>query len=249
MKKLIEILNDKRQKVAILVDPDKMNLQDDLKPLLTKIKQLRPDFILIGGSTVLIEDFENCIRIVKHHVNIPILLFPGSSSQISDLADGILFLTLISGRNPDFLIGHQIESAPLIKKMKLETIPTGYLLIDGGRTSSVAYVSQTTPIPNDQVSIAVNTSIAGEMLGLKALFLDAGSGAINPVSAKMIKAVKENTNLPLIVGGGIKTISQIEIALEAGADLVVIGNKVEEDENFLFDIKTLISSKNFASKN
>lgn len=249
MKKLYDILIDKRQKVAILVDPDKMNSQEDLKPLLSKIKQLSPDFILIGGSTVAIDDFENCIRIVKKQVQIPILLFPGSSSQISALADGILFLTLISGRNPDFLISHQIESAPLIKKMNIETIPTGYLLIDGGKTSSVAYVSQTTPIPEDQISIAVNTSIAGEMLGLKALFLDAGSGAINPVSAKMIKAVKENTTLPLIVGGGIKTISQIKIALGAGADLVVIGNKVEEDENFLFDIKTLVSSKNFSSTN
>jgi len=247
--KLYDILSDRSKKVAILVDPDKMNSTINLAPLLAKIKMLNPSFILIGGSTVGVDDFENCIRIVKKHVQIPILLFPGSPSQISSKADGILFLTLISGRNPDFLIGHQVESAPKIKKMNLESIPTGYVLIDGGKTSAVAYVSQTTPIPEDQLSIAVNTCIAGEMLGLKALFLDAGSGATNPVSATMISAIKANTGLPLIVGGGIKSLIQIETAFSAGADLVVIGNKVEEDENFLLDIKTLITNKNFFSTN
>ena len=249
MKKLYDILNDNSKKVAILVDPDKMNSRHELEPLLKKVKILSPDFILVGGSTVSSEDFENCIRIVKEEVKIPVLLFPGSSNQVSGLADGILFLSLISGRNPDYLIGHQVESAPIIKRLNIETIPTGYLLIDGGKTSSVAYVSQTTPIPEDQTSIAVNTAIAGEMLGLKAIFLDAGSGAKNPVSSKMIAAVKQQTSLPVIVGGGIKTIHQINAALGAGADLVVIGNKVEEDENFLFDIKTIMSSKNLISKN
>jgi putative glycerol-1-phosphate prenyltransferase len=169
--------------------------------------------------------------------------------QISDKADGILFLTLISGRNPDFLIGHQVESAHLIKKMDIEVIPTGYLLIDGGKTSAVSYVSQTSPIPADQTTIAVNTAIAGEMLGLDVLFMDAGSGAKHPVNVDMIAAVRKNTNIPLIIGGGIKTVEDIEAAIGAGADLVVIGNRIEEDTDFLLDIRSLLKKERIYSMN
>lgn len=246
-KTLYDILNNKSGKVAILIDPDKTNSADSLLPLVRKIELLNPAFIFVGGSTVSPEDFENCTSTIKKLTDTPVILFPGSHHQISSHADGILFLSLISGRNPDFLIGHQVESAHLLKKMDIETIPTGYLLIDGGKTTAVSYVSQTTPIPADQIQIAVNTAIAGEMLGLKAIFLDAGSGALTPVSAAMIKAVKENINIPLIVGGGLKNTFEIDAALNSGADLIVIGNRIEEDIDFLLDIK--LALENHTSKN
>lgn len=249
MKKIYDILGDGSKKVAILVDPDKMSSATDLNPLIEKIQTLNPSFIFVGGSSVDPVDFSNCVRNIKGKTALPIVIFPGSHLQISPLADAILFLSLISGRNPDFLIGHQIESAPVLRKMNLETIPTGYVLIDGGKPSSVAYISQTTPIPADQISIVVNTVIAGEMLGLKAIFLDAGSGAEKPISTEIIKAVRKNTNLPLIVGGGIKTKKQLENALGAGADLVVIGNKIEEDNHFLTDIKETLTNKKFICTN
>ncbi|MFT5818999.1 MAG: phosphoglycerol geranylgeranyltransferase [Crocinitomix sp.] len=244
---LDEILKRDDKKIAILVDPDKVNTAIDIDPLIKKIEALESAIIFVGGSTVDPVDFENCVSAIKAKCDIPVILFPGSSQQISAKADGILFLTLISGRNPDFLIGHQIESAHLIKKMDLEVIPTGYLLVDGGKTSSVSYVSQTTPIPADQITIAVKTAIAGEMLGLKALFMDAGSGADKPVSGEMIAAVKKNISIPLIIGGGLKTIEDIKTALGAGADLVVIGNRIEEDTNFLLDIKSLMKNELFYS--
>ena len=246
---LNDILKNSEKKIAILVDPDKVNTQSELNPLLKKIEALESAVIFVGGSTVDPMDFDNCISVIKENSNVPIILFPGSSMQISDKADGILFLSLISGRNPDFLIGHQVESAHLIKKMDLEVIPTGYLLIDGGKTSAVSYVSQTSPIPADQITIAVNTAIAGEMLGLDVLFMDAGSGAKHPVNVDMIAAVRKNIHIPLIVGGGIKTVENIEAAIGAGADLVVIGNRIEEDTDFLLDIKSLLRKERISSMN
>ncbi|MBK9191460.1 MAG: geranylgeranylglyceryl/heptaprenylglyceryl phosphate synthase [Crocinitomicaceae bacterium] len=227
---------NKTHSLAILIDPDKNKNQDHLKRLLKKINALAPDYIFIGGSTVSFEDLNRCIRAVKSDSKIPVIIFPGSHNQIHELADGILFLSLISGRNPDYLIGHHVESAHLLKKMKTEVIPTGYILIDGGKNSSVQYVSQTTPIPADQTTIAVKTAIAGEMLGMKAIFLDAGSGAINPVPSTMIKEVKKNLDSILIVGGGIKSSKEAEDAFNAGADIVVIGNKIEEDVDFMLDL-------------
>lgn len=244
---LDEILKRNDKKIAILVDPDKVNSTRELEPLLKKIEAIESAIIFVGGSTVSPIDFENCVSAIKEKCNIPVILFPGSSQQISAKADGILFLSLISGRNPDFLIGHQVDSAHLIKKMDLEVIPTGYMLVDGGKTTSVSYVSQTTPIPADQITIAVKTAIAGEMLGLKAIFMDAGSGADNPVKKEMIAAVKKNISIPLIIGGGLKTIEDIECALGAGADLVVIGNRIEEDTDFLLDIKSLLKNEQFYS--
>ncbi|MBN4070947.1 geranylgeranylglyceryl phosphate synthase family protein, partial [Crocinitomix catalasitica] len=159
--------------------------------------------------------------------------------QLSETADGILFLSLISGRNPDYLIGHQIQAAHHLKKMDIEVVPTAYLLVEGGKNSSVAYVSQTTPIPADQSTIAVNTAIAGEMMGMKAVFLDAGSGAKKSVVKEMIEEVKENIDVPLIVGGGIRSIDEVNAAKIAGANLIVIGNKIEEDIDFLLDLMSI----------
>jgi len=238
------ILISNERNVAILVDPDKKNETEDLIPLVERINLLSPSAIFIGGSTVNSQDFKHCITKVRELTSTPIVLFPGSHLQIDDQADSILFLSLISGRNPDFLIGHQVEAAHILKKMDLEVIPTGYMLIDGGKTSAVSYVSQTTPIPSDQTVIAVKTAIAGEMLGLKAIFMDAGSGAKKSIPTQLISDVKESISIPLIVGGGIRTIDEIDAAFNSGANLVVIGNKIEENIDFLLDIKNSIKKTN-----
>jgi putative glycerol-1-phosphate prenyltransferase len=238
MNRFLDILKNGKRKIAILIDPEKTKEQDQIDALAEKVNILKPTFLFVGGSTVNKDDLHKCIDNLKAKTDIPIILFPGSHQQISENADGILFLSLISGRNPDFLIGHQVESAHLLKEMDLEIIPTGYVLIDGGKPTAVTYISQTTPIPADQLQIASQTSIAGEMLGLKTIFLDAGSGAQQTVSKEMISAVRSAINVPLIIGGGIKSITDIDYAFEAGADLVVIGNQVEADIDFLLDIKT-----------
>lgn len=238
MNRFLDILKNGKRKIAILIDPEKTKEQDQIDALAEKVNILKPTFLFVGGSTVTKDDLHKCIDNLKAKTDIPIILFPGSHQQISENADGILFLSLISGRNPDFLIGHQVESAHLLKEMDLEIIPTGYVLIDGGKPTAVTYISQTTPIPADQLQIASQTSIAGEMLGLKTIFLDAGSGAQQTVSKEMISAVRSAINVPLIIGGGIKSITDIDYAFEAGADLVVIGNQVEADIDFLLDIKT-----------
>lgn len=245
---LIDELNEMKGGIAVLIDPDKTSQKSDLESLVQKIHLLNPSFIFIGGSTVDEADFNRCIASLKELTSIPVVIFPGSFQQLSDRADGILFLSLVSGRNPDYLIGHQVQAAPHLKKMSVEVIPTAYLLVDGGRNSSVAYVSQTTPIPYEQTTIAINTSIAGEMMGMKAVFLDAGSGARKSVSAKMISEVKKNIDVPLIVGGGIRSVEEYEAAKEAGANLIVIGNKVEENTDFLLDLMNITKEKNFTSK-
>ncbi|MEO9534079.1 MAG: geranylgeranylglyceryl/heptaprenylglyceryl phosphate synthase [Crocinitomicaceae bacterium] len=237
-----EFLNTGKKKLAILVDPDKKQSPEEFEQFAKKVNAVKPDFIFVGGSTVSAEDFNQCFDLLKNSISdIPLIIFPGGHHQINEKADGILFLSLLSGRNPDFLIGHQVQSAHLLRKMDIETIPTAYLLIDGGKVSSVSYVSQTTPIPNDQDTIAVNTAIAGEMMGFKAIFLDAGSGALTSVPCPMISAVKKNITVPLIIGGGIRSIQAIENCYEAGADIVVIGNKIEEDADFLLDLKNYFS--------
>lgn len=245
MNQVLEQISSRKKKLAVLIDPDKNQDEALLLALLKKIIALNPSFIFVGGSTVESSSFNNCIELVKKNCTIPVIIFPGSQEQIHPNADGILFLSLISGRNPDYLIGHHIETAHRLKKMNIEVIPTGYLLIDGGRNSSVQYVSQTTPIPADQHSIAVKTAIAGELLGMKAIFLDAGSGAYNSVSKKMIEEVKRNIKIPLIIGGGLKTVEQVKSAFESGADVVVVGNKIEEDVDFLLDLMELgITTRN-----
>jgi putative glycerol-1-phosphate prenyltransferase len=232
------------KQLAVLIDPDKTKDGDKLIDLIHKINLLKPHFIFVGGSTVDVKDFKKCMALIKQHSNIPVIIFPGSHLQIDEQADGILFLSLISGRNPDFLIGHQIQAAPFIKQTGMQVIPTAYMLIDGGKTSSVAYVSQTSPIPADQNIIAKNTALAGEMMGMKCVFMDAGSGALNPVPQNMIQTVKAGITIPLIVGGGLTTLEDITKAYKAGADVVVVGNKIEDDIDFLLDLKSLNLAKN-----
>ncbi len=237
--KILQLINQKSKQIAVLIDPEKCQDLDQLKLLIDKAKFAEVDFLFIGGSTVSRHEMEQTVSFIKEHSKIPLVIFPGASHQISEKADALLYLSLISGRNPDYLIGHHVQSALELYKMDLEIIPTGYILIDGGTKSSVAYVSQTTPIPRENISILKQTAIAGKLLGKKILYLDAGSGAAQPVPLKMISELKE-LNIPIIVGGGISDIDTIHSMHEAGAQIVVIGNKLEEDIDFLLDIKSYL---------
>lgn len=226
----------KKKLIAVLIDPEKNQNRATLDRLINRIQASNIDFVFVGGSTVTEEEFSFTISYLKENIALPIVIFPGSSHQISNEADGILLLNLISGRNPDFLIGHHVSAAQKIATSDLEVISTSYLLIDGGSQSSVAYISQTTPIPQHQISITYKTALAGKLIGHKALFLDAGSGAHDSVSLEIVQEMKK-LNQPLIVGGGIRSIKQIEQLHEYGANVVVIGNKIEEDLDFLLDIR------------
>ncbi|MCE2742268.1 MAG: geranylgeranylglyceryl/heptaprenylglyceryl phosphate synthase [Fluviicola sp.] len=241
MKNHINILNQFRSKkgqIAILIDPEKSNKEKELLQLIKNAEIAEIDYFFIGGSTVTKSDFEKTISILKRNTKIPIIIFPGSSQQISDEADAILYLSLISGRNPDYLIGQHVESANELYEMDIEVIPTGYILIDGGNKSSVAYVSQTTPIPRDQTSIATKTAIAGVLQGKQIIYFDAGSGAKKNIPIEMIKSV-EKLNVPIIVGGGIRKFETISEYKNSGVNVIVIGNYIENNIDFVLDLKNL----------
>lgn len=216
----------KQKQIAVLIDPEKF-LIDNARNFIENLP-VGITHIFIGGSTDPYQKTENTVRSIKAIVNIPVILFPGDHSQVTDLADGLLFLSLISGRNPEYLIGQQVRAAEKLGKSKLETIPTGYILIDGGRECAVQRVSNTKPISQKDISQIVNTALAGQLMGKKLIYLEAGSGAAFPVSPKIITAVKEAISIPLIVGGGIRSKIQQDLAFEAGADLLVIGTSFEE---------------------
>ena len=223
--------------IAVLIDPEKCDNGEKLFALLDKAAFANVDYLFVGGSTVSRSEFQQTITAIRSHSSLPLIIFPGSFHQISEEADAILFLSLISGRNPDFLIGHHIAAAHELSEMQIEVLPTGYILIDGGTKSSVAYVSQTTPIPNESLSIIRNTALAGKLLGMQLLYLDAGSGAKECVSEKCIHALRD-LELPIIVGGGIREIDQMAALHKSGASVVVIGNKLEEDIDFLLDVRS-----------
>jgi putative glycerol-1-phosphate prenyltransferase len=216
-----------RKLFSILVDPDKHD-EESLKQLAGLTNDRVVDFILVGGSLVL-GSVDETVHALKGKTNLPIVLFPGNVLQISPNADGILLLSLISGRNPEFLIGNHVIAAPVLKKIDLEIIPTGYILIENGRTTAVEYMSNTKPIPADKIDLVVATAMAGEMLGHKMIYLEAGSGALEPVNTSMIREVKKSTGIPLIVGGGIHTAEQVRQIYDAGADIIVVGSGVEEN--------------------
>jgi len=216
-----------RKLLAILVDPDKIN-PDEVKKTVKKIKKHKADYIFVGGSFLSRNHFKKVVRKFKKYTNIPVIIFPGSTTQISKKADAILLLSLISGRNPEYLIGKQVEAAPLLKQTQIETLATGYILIENNNTTTVEYITNTKPIPRDKTDLTVATAIAGEMLGLKLIYLEAGSGSSQTVPIDMIKTVKKNIKVPLIVGGGIKTKQQMLEVWNAGADLVVVGTAFEE---------------------
>jgi putative glycerol-1-phosphate prenyltransferase len=230
-----------KKQIAILIDPDKKDV-DAIITLCRDAEAAQVDHIFVGGSLLTQGVSENCVEVVKRSCNIPVILFPGSSIQIDPNADAILFLSLISGRNPDLLIGQHVIGAPIIKKYGLEVIPTGYMLIESGRTTTALYMSNTHPIPREKDDIAACTALAGEMLGLNTIFMDAGSGAKNTVTNSMIKAVSNTISIPLIVGGGIKTPEDAIEVLKSGADLIVIGNSIEEDPSLLTKMTDAVHS-------
>jgi len=225
----IQKTSEKGEKLlAILVDPDKSSL-DEIPSISKRIEKLKANFILVGGS--LVEDgvTEFFVKALKNHSKLPVILFPGDYTQITNYADGVLFLSLLSGRNPEYLIEQQIKAVPYLKNASLEIIPTGYILIDGGTKSSVLKVSNTTPISQKNVELVIHTAVAGMYKGKELIYLEAGSGAKNPVEASLITKVKQEISIPLIVGGGIKTKQQIKTAFNSGADIVVVGNAFENN--------------------
>lgn len=231
----------RKGQVAVLIDPDKCDDHSLLNELLDRAKFANVDYLFVGGSTVSQHDFIRVIDYIKENSEIPVVIFPGASHQISDKADALLYLSLISGRNPDYLIGHHVQSAQEVFDMPVEVLPTGYILIDGGTTSSVAYVSQTTPIPSDRHSIILTTAKAGILQGKRIIYLDAGSGAKNRVPANVISKVHQ-LGSPVIVGGGIRTRACMDELKEAGANVIVIGNQIEENIDFLLDIKEFLAA-------
>ncbi|MFN8143908.1 MAG: geranylgeranylglyceryl/heptaprenylglyceryl phosphate synthase [Bacteroidia bacterium] len=218
----------RKKSLAVLVDPDKTSLADCEK-LAHNALDAGADYFFVGSSILTHGDLDACVEVLKANCNIPVILFPGNTMQISDKADAILFLSLISGRNAEMLIGRHVISAPMLKKSGLEILPTGYMLIDSGAPTSVSYMSNTFPIPHDKDDIAVCTAMAGEMLGLKLMYMDAGSGARFPVRPSMIASVKKSVSSPVIVGGGIRTPEKAIDICQAGADVIVIGNAIEKD--------------------
>ena len=221
-----------RKKLAVLIDPDKPT-DAQIISIIDKAKAADVDFFFVGGSLLITDSLDHCIKLIKEHCDIPVLIFPGNSLQISKYCDGFLLLSLISGRNPEMLIGRHVIAAPYLKLYGNEIIPTGYMLIDSGKATSVTYMSDTTPIPHDKDDIAMCTAIAGEMLGLKLIYLEAGSGALMPVSTSMISKVSQMIKIPLIVGGGIKTPEMAADAVKAGADVIVIGTAFEKEPEML----------------
>lgn len=224
-----------KKNFAVLIDPDKLALQE-VGPLVALAEKAGVDYFFIGGSLVVNNELDAMISLIKEQSTIPVILFPGSSRQLSYKADGLLLLSLISGRNSELLIGKHVEIAPYLKISPLEVIATGYILIDGGVPTSVSYMSNTFPIPADKDSIAVCTAMAGELLGLKLLYMDAGSGAQNPISTTMIEAVSMATDIPLIIGGGIRTAEQARANVRAGADVIVVGNALEQQPQLMMAI-------------
>src|SRR5687767_15463650 len=246
MKKVIyqgmELKKQKGQKsFAVLIDPDKVNkaLLDDLTGLAI---QANVDYLLVGGSLVISNHLDECIQHIKQNCDIPVILFPGSPSQVSRYADALLYLSLISGRNPELLIGQHVVSAPFVKQSGLEIIPTGYIVIDGGAPTTVSYISNALPIPADKNEIAMCTAMAGEMLGMKLIYMDSGSGAKRPITESMIKSVADHIEAPLIIGGGMTEPEKAYRNCKAGADVIVVGNAIEKDASLIKEMAAAIHS-------
>ena len=232
-----------QKKLAVLFDPDKMRLGNMERALDLAIES-GVDYFFIGGSLVVNDMLDAVLVNIRKRCPIPLILFPGNSFQLSYRADALLFLSLISGRNAELLIGQHVIAAPFLKMSPLEIISTGYMLVDGGVQTAVQYMSNTYPIPAHKDDIAVCTALAGAMLGLKLLYLDAGSGAKNPVSESMIEAVSSAVEAPLITGGGIRTPEKVAANLEAGADLVVVGNAIAQDAGLIREMAAAVKHQN-----
>lgn len=233
---IIENKLAKKQKIfSVLIDPDKQKFSELLKTIET-CNNSNIDFFLVGGSIITNGNIDNTVHAIKENSSIPVILFPGSHNHLTTKADGILFLSLISGRNPDFLIGNQLKATPTLKKSALEIIPTGYLLVDSGNITTAIKVSETPPIKHDDSELAATTALTGQYLGQKLIYIDGGSGAQQPISSEMITKTKEALDIPLIIGGGIKSASAARSIYKAGADIIVIGNGAEEKRNLIDEV-------------
>jgi phosphoglycerol geranylgeranyltransferase len=238
---IVERKGQSKKLFAVLIDPDKVSPKQ-AEEIALQCEASGVDFLFVGSSLLTNESLDECINVLKKNSSIPVVLFPGNALQVSKKADAILLLSLISGRNPELLIGKHVIAAPLLKASGLEIIPTGYMLVDPGHSTSVSYISNTVPIPHDKNDIAYATALAGEMLGMKLIFMDAGSGARVPVSNNMITAVSRQINIPLITGGGIKTPEKALDNCNAGADVIVVGNSIERNPNLIEEISESVHS-------
>ncbi len=234
-----ELKKQQKKGFAVLVDPDNIDIAS-IANFCKICIDAKVDYLFIGGSLMVSNQLDACLLAFKKHCSIPLVLFPGSPSQISKHADALLYLSLISGRNPELLIGVHVVSAPMVKQSGLEVISTGYMVIDGGKPTTVSYMSHAAPIPHDKNDIALCTALAGEMQGKHVLYMDAGSGAKKPISTEMIAKVAQNTNIPLIVGGGIGDPEKAYINCKAGADIIVVGNAIEKDVQLIFEIASAV---------
>jgi len=240
---LLERKIEKRKSFAVLLDPDKIDFTTFPDFLELAVKH-GVDFFFVGGSLITHYAIDQIIEAIHKFTTIPAILFPGSSLHIDPSADAILLLSLISGRNPDLLIGQHVIAAPLLRKSGIEVLSTGYMLIESGKLTTVSYISNTIPMPRDKPGIVACTAMAGEMLGLKNMFLDAGSGALYPVPAEVISAVRQNVDTPIIVGGGIDSYEKAYSALGAGADVVVVGNGIERNPDLLPEVAASVKAFN-----
>lgn len=236
---LVEKKKAGKKSFAVLVDPDKVTASS-LNGIISLAIEAKVDYFFVGGSLVISDHLDECIRQIKNSCNIPVLLFPGSPSQISKQADALLYLSLISGRNADMLIGQHVVSAPFVKRSGLEIISTGYMVIDGGAATTVSYISNATPIPADKEDIALCTALAGEMLGMKLIYMDSGSGAKKAISEEMISIVANNIEVPLIIGGGIRDAEKAYRNCKAGADVIVVGNAIEKNAALISEMAAAI---------
>ena len=226
---------------TVLIDPDKVD-GTKIDKLVSLSLEAKVDYFFVGGSLVISNYLDQCIQHIKSVCNIPVILFPGAPSQISKYADALLYLSLISGRNPELLIGQHVISAPFVKQSGLEIMPTGYMVIDGGAPTTVSYISNASPIPSDKNEIAMCTAMAGEMLGMKLIYMDSGSGAKRPVTETMIEKVASHIEAPLIVGGGITDPEKAYRNCKSGADIIVVGNAIEKDTSLIKEMSNAVHS-------
>ncbi len=243
--RLYDIFIDRKQagrkNFAVLIDPDKVN-PSQIDELVRLGEQSGVDYFFLGGSLVISNHLDDCVKHIKDQSDIPVILFPGSPSQLSRYADALLYLSLISGRNPELLIGQHVISAPAVKQSGIEIMPTGYMVVDGGAPTTVSYISNAAPIPSDKNEIAMCTAMAGEMLGMKLIYMDAGSGALKPITEAMIERVASVIEAPLIVGGGITDPEKAYLNCRAGADVIVVGNAIEKDLGLIREISDAVHS-------
>src|SRR6476661_3577974 len=238
---LCERKDSGKKSFAVLIDPDKVN-NNKMQTLIELALNAKVDYFLVGGSLVVSNYLDECVQLIKENCAIPVILFPGSANQVSKYADALLYLSLISGRNADLLIGQHVISAPVVKQSGLEIMPTGYMVIDGGAPTTVSYISNAAPIPADKNEIAMCTAMAGEMLGMKLIYMDAGSGAKRAITEGMIEKVSRCIEVPLVIGGGITDPEKAYRNCKAGADVIVVGNAIEKDAGLIKEMSAAIHS-------